>query len=259
MNFVLRSAPAPIDSAASDSFLSRPLPASVLGASFKAAQSYQADRVRDANRRARMATWFGVTGCVVAVSACTAIACLLPLKRTEWRLLEADRTTGVVVELPSFNDAVRSAPKGFSQWFAERYVQAQEDWVYDERHSKWAIVTDSSARDVSAEYEWKVSGKNPDGPAVRVGQKGTIHTHVVNSDIETDSKTGRSTATVRFLRQEQMDGMPPAPVEHWAASVVFETHPELIPANLRRVNPLGMIVLRYHSDKDELSQRGVIQ
>lgn len=217
-------------------------------ASFAATRSYGQHRVENAERQARQWKIAGMAGMAMGLCGLACVPLLLPLKRTVDHFWIADRTTGVIEQMPSFEKAAAEAPQSFDVWFGERYVTARERWLPSTAKGDHDIVEWSSSPIVRAKYEAETNSKNADSPDRRLGDKGSITIEPYAHDLNCSGK--RCDLRVYFRRTEQRDGDTQlAKPQTWFADVEYEKHPELIPPAGRMFNPDGMIVTHYQSQE----------
>jgi hypothetical protein len=69
---------------------------------FREAESWDADRVEQSRRSARLAGWVAAAGWTCAVACAAALMLLMPLKRVEPFVVRVDNATGIVDVVPIY-------------------------------------------------------------------------------------------------------------------------------------------------------------
>ena len=215
----------------------------------KESASWDADRVRLAQRSAHRAwaltTLFGL----LATAACAAVAVLTPLKTTEPFVIRVDNTTGVIDVVPTYtgnaalNDTVTRFLLMHYVTTCERYTETTAEQDYTEcgtfhsprRNQEWAA-------------HW--ARTNPDSPINRFRDGSSLLVHVQAISFFKRSNGLTDLAQVRYATTHREPGGGEVGVTHWIVTVQYTyTAPSADPTQ-RRWNPLGFRILDFHAEPE---------
>jgi type IV secretion system protein VirB8 len=215
-----------------------------LKAYFAEARSWDADRVRAAERSRRLAWGVAAVSGLVAAVAVGAVAALAPLKTVEPFVVRVDRATGAVDVMT----AVRSEKpltydEAVTKHFLAQYVRAREGWLAPAAEANFRQVSIMSTPAEQQRWGDAFRPANPLSPQVVYGPAGEAQV-----DIRAISFVSEGVANVRFhriVRQVQQ-----VTESDWIATVAF-TYTKAPMAEADRLrNPLGFQVTSYRADPE---------
>jgi type IV secretion system protein VirB8 len=215
-----------------------------LNAYFAEAKSWDADRVRAAERSRRLAWGVAAVSGLVAAVAVGAVAALAPLKTVEPFVVRVDRATGAVDVMT----AVRSEKpltydEAVTKHFLAQYVRAREGWLAPAAEANFRQVSIMSTPAEQQRWGDAFRPANPLSPQVVYGPAGEAQV-----DIRAISFVSEGVANVRFhriVRQVQQ-----VTESDWIATVAF-TYTKAPMAEADRLrNPLGFQVTSYRADPE---------
>jgi len=220
-----------------------------LAAYFKESASWDADRVRLAERSARRAQWLAALLGILATAACTAVAILTPLKRTEPFLIRVNDTTGVIDVMPAFQGGVpltETVTRYLLMHYittCERYTEATAEEDYSE-----CGAFHSPQRNQAWAARWTRS--NPDSPLNRYSDGSSLHVTVQAISFFQRGSGLTDLAQVRYATTRRDPGGADLKTTHWIATLQYSyVAPPTDPAT-RRWNPLGFRILDFRAEPE---------
>lgn len=234
------------DVAPEESFYARPVTSdpAVLHAYFEQVRSYEFDRLRAAQRLARIGFAVGATGALIGVLGIAAVAALTPLKRVEPLVFRVNDTTGVVERVYDLHAGRMDATEASKRYFLWQYVRLRQNYSPAEVQSNFDAVTLMSSPAVQGEYGAYYRGSNPMSPQVLLGRDGSASLRWVST-----SFLGPKLAQVRFVQIERKNGVV-LPQKPMVATIGFDFSLGETKASTINTNPLGFIVTSYRADPE---------
>jgi len=211
---------------------------------FDEAKSWNADRVRAAERSRRFA-WIvaGAAGLIAAVSV-AAVACLAPLKTVEPYVVRVDRATGDVDVLTALKSSRPiTYDEAVTKHFLAQYVRARESWLAPAAEANFRQVSIMSTPAEQERWASAFAPSNPASPQVVYGATGEAQV-----SIRAISFVANGVANVRFHRTIQMGQQ--AVDSDWIATVAYVYTRAPMGEGDRLLNPLGFQVTSYRADPE---------
>lgn len=229
-----------------DAFRARPVPddPALLAAYFARVRSYEADRLRWANRAARAGLAVGAAGLLAGLAGVGAVAALAPLKEVVPLVFRVDAATGVVDRVYDVRGGEMAATDATVRYFLWTYVRLRHAYAAAEAAANFEAVALMSSPAVQAEWAAHFRGSNPDSPQVQLGRDGTASVRWVSTSL-----LGPRLAQVRFVEQARR-GDTALPPRRLVATLAFDFAPGRLPASTLNVNPLGFVVTSYRADPE---------
>ena len=211
---------------------------------FDEGRSWNADRLKTAERSRRFAWGVAAFAGLVATVAVGAVAALSPLKTVEPFVVRVDRTTGAVDVMTALKS---EKPLGYDEavtkHFLAQYVRAREGWLAPAAEANFRQVSIMSTPTEQQRWGDAFRATNPLSPQVAYGDAGEALI-----DIRAISFVADGVASVRFhrtVRQAQQ-----LTESDWIATVAFSyTKAPMAEADRLR-NPLGFQVTSYRADAE---------
>lgn len=211
---------------------------------FDEAKSWNADRVRAAERSRRFA--WGVAGLagLVATVAVGAVAALAPLKTVEPFVVRVDRSTGAV-DVMSALKAERPVTyeEAVTKHFLAQYVRAREGWLAPAAEANFGQVSIMSTPAEQQRWADAYRPANPQSPQVLYGSAGEAQVAIRAVSFVSDG-----VANVRFRRTVRVGQQ--VTESDWIATVAFAYTKAPMAEGDRLRNPLGFQVTSYRSDPE---------
>jgi type IV secretion system protein VirB8 len=227
-------------------FKARQLPAdpAVMTAYFEQVASYEADRVKSAQRTAKLGFFVGGIGLVAGIAGIGTVAALAPLKTVVPLVFRVDNASGAVERVYDLQGGKMAANDATTRYFLWQYVRLRQSYSPAEAQAQFEQVALMSAPPVQNQYAAEYRGSNPNSPQVILGKDGAAAVRWVST-----SMLGPKLAQVRFTQQERK-GDTLLPVKRMIATIAFDYAPGQVSSSAMNVNPLGFIVTSYRADHE---------
>lgn len=215
-----------------------------LKAYFDEAKSWDADRLRAAERSRRLA--WGVAGfaALVATVAVGAVAALAPLKTVEPFVVRVDRTTGAVDVMTALkSEKPLTYDEALTKHFLAQYVRAREGWLAPAAEANFRQVSIMSTPAEQQRWADAFRPANPLSPQVVFGPAGEAQVSIRAVSFVSDG-----VADVRFHRAVRIAQQ--VTETDWIATVAFTYTKAPMSEADRLRNPLGFQVTSYRADPE---------
>jgi len=211
---------------------------------FDEAKSWNADRVRSAER-SRTLAWTAAAGAsLVAIAAVGAVAALTPLKTVEPYVVRVDRSTGAVDVVSALKTSSPvSYEEAVTKHFLAQYVRAREGWLAPAAEANFRQVSIMSTPAEQQRWSDAFRPANPQSPQVLYGTAGEALVSIRAISFVSDG-----VANVRFHRTVRVGQT--ADESDWIATVAFTYTKAPMGEADRLRNPLGFQVVSYRSDPE---------
>ncbi|MDB5457640.1 MAG: virB8, partial [Caulobacter sp.] len=174
--------------------------ASDLKVYFDEARSWNADRVRAAERSRRLAWGVAAAASLLAAVAVGAVAALAPLKTVEPFVVRVDRATGAVEVMTALKS---EKPLGYDEAvtkaFLAQYVRAREGWLAPAAEANFRQVSIMSTPAEQQRWADAFRPTNPDSPQVAYGPGGEAQVTIRAISFVSDG-----VANIRFHRTARL-------------------------------------------------------
>jgi type IV secretion system protein VirB8 len=211
---------------------------------FDEAQSWDADRLRAAERSRRLAWSVAAFAALVATAAVGAVAALAPLKTVAPYVIRVDRTTGAVDVISALKTGKPlTYEEAVTKHFLAQYVRAREGWLAPAAEANFRQVSIMSTPDEQERWGQFYRPLNPASPQVVYGPTGEAQV-----EIRAVSFVSPQVADIRFHRTVRQGQA--ITDSDWIATVAFHyTKAPMAEADRLR-NPLGFQVTSYRADPE---------
>lgn len=214
---------------------------------FKAARSWDDDRVHAALRSRRVAWWVAGLTMTFAALMAIALAGITPLKRVETRLVRVDASTGIVDNVVQLREAGLGQDELMNKFFLRRYVALRESYTRSQLQSNYDdlyLFTSPKLR-AALRNEWQM--QSPTSPYARFGELGTAQLKVKHVAL-----IAPNIGQVRYYVVERRQGV--ETLRHMVATIEFLYVAAPASEDARAVNPLGFLVTNWRSDPEAVSE-----
>lgn len=211
---------------------------------FDEAKSWDADRLRSAERSMRFA--WGVAGfaSLLATVAVGAVAALAPLKTTVPFVIRVDRSTGAVDVVSALKSRRPvTYEEAVTKHFLAQYVRAREGWLAPAAEANFRQVSIMSTPAEQERWADIFRPANPTSPQVVYGPAGEAQV-----DIRAVSFVSPGVADVRFHRTVRLGAQ--VTESDWIATVAFAYTKAPMAEGDRLRNPLGFQVTSFRADPE---------
>ena len=211
---------------------------------FDEAKSWDADRLRAAERSRRLAwTMAGVAG-LVAATAVGAVAALTPLKTVEPFVVRVDRATGAVEVMTALtSERPLSYDEAVTKHFLAQYVRARESWLPPAAEANFRQVSIMSTPAEQQRWADAFRATNAASPQVVYGPAGEAQI-----EIRAISFVSEGVANIRFHRTVRIGQQ--INESDWIATAAFAYTKAPMAEGDRLRNPLGFQVTTYRADPE---------
>jgi type IV secretion system protein VirB8 len=209
---------------------------------FDEAKSWNADRLRAAERSRRLAWGVAAFAGVLATVAVGAVAALSPLKTVEPFVVRVDRATGAVDVMTALkSERPLTYDEAVTKHFLAQYVRAREGWLAPAAEANFRQVSIMSTPAEQQRWADAFRPANPQSPQVVYGPAAEALVAIRAVSFVSDG-----VANVRFHRTVRRG--PQLEESDWIATVAF-TYTKAPMAEADRLrNPLGFQVTSYRAD-----------
>jgi type IV secretion system protein VirB8 len=215
------------------------------------ATSWDADRLAQLQRTARIAWWTAAGGWSCALAAAAALVLLMPLKRVEPFVVRVDSSTGIVDAVPIYTGASRM-DESISRYFLAHYVSVCERFNFATAESDYEECGAFHSAERNQAWYALWSATNPSSP-LNVYKNGTTVRVQVQSVSFFERASGvADLAQVRYLKAERQ-GTAAERATHWIATLQYAFGAPSREAKVRRWNPLGFKVIEFKTEPEVLA------
>jgi type IV secretion system protein VirB8 len=223
-----------------------------LAAYFQEAATWDADRGRQAERRARTA-WI-VAGASITCTVATVIALMLltPLKEVEPFLVRVDSRTGIVDVVPPY-DAKGTIDETITRYLLTHYVATCErfNWSTAESDYEECAAFHGAQRNQQWAASWAKA--NPESPLNRYKDGTAVRVDVQAVTFFTRGTGIQDLAQVRYMKGVRRGNGPDEQRSHWIATVQYAYAAPAKDPRKRQWNPLGLRIVEFRSEAEALS------
>lgn len=211
------------------------------------ARGWEVDREAQQLRSTRTA-WF-VAFASLAVCACMglAIAMMMPLKKTELRVVKVDNSTGIVEVVNNLNTSSSDYSEAVTKYFLVRYVRGREGYDFDLVDAAYNEIMSLSGPKQTRQYAAYILPRNPKSPVNTMGKRGEYEIKV--KSVQFLKKTQ---AAIRYQRIYRTDGVVQNQ-SHWIATLDFDYVRAPATETARETNPLGFQITDYRVDPEVIT------
>ena len=216
------------------------------------AASWDADRIEQMRRHARLAVWVAVFAWFCAMLSSAALVLLMPLKRVEPFVIRVDNATGVVDMVPVYAGHAEPA-EIVTRYLLTHYVTVCERFNFATAESDYQEcgAFHSARRNQLWYAQWNPA--NPNSP-LNVFKDGTVVRANVASVMFFKRSSGvTDLAQVRYLKATQHAGSDAGRITHWIATIQYAYAAPSGDPQTRSWNPLGFEVLDFRPEPEAVT------
>lgn len=211
---------------------------------FAEAKSWNADRLRAAERSRKFAWVVAGAAGVVAVVAVGAVAIMSPLKTVEPFVVRVDRSTGSVEVMTALtSETPLTYDEAVTKAFLAQYVRAREGWLAPAAEADFRQVSIMSTSAEQQRWADFYRPANPGSPQVVYGLGGEAQV-----SIRAISFVAEGVANIRFNRTVRVGQQ--VTESDWIATAAFTYTKAPMAEGDRLRNPLGFQVTSYRADPE---------
>jgi type IV secretion system protein VirB8 len=219
---------------------------------FQEAASWDADRVADARRSARVAWRVAGAGWICAVTGGASLLLLMPLKRVEPFVVRVDNSTGVVDVVPVYTGSA-GVDQSVTRYFLTHYITTCERFNLATAESDYEECGAFHAAQRNQAWSALWNKNNPASPLNVHKDGSTVRAQVESVSFFQRGSGVSDLAQVRYVKAERQAGGADERFSHWIATVQYAyTAPSKDP-RVRRWNPLGFKIVELVSEPEVLA------
>jgi type IV secretion system protein VirB8 len=220
-----------------------------LQAYFREAASWDADRVAQSRRSARVAWWVAGTGWVGALMAMATLMLLMPLKRVEPFVVRVDNSTGLVDVVPVYTGR-SEMPEAVTRHFLSHYVTVCERFNFATAESDYEECGAFHTAQRNQAWYALWTSTNPVSPLNRYKDGTTLRAQVASVSFFERANGIADLAQVRYLKAQRQAGAAEEQVTHWIATIQYAYANPSADPRTRRWNPLGFKVIDFRPEPE---------
>jgi type IV secretion system protein VirB8 len=218
---------------------------------FEEAASWDADRMGQYRRSARLGWTVAGAGWVAVVFLAGALTLLMPLKRVDPFVIRVNTTTGAVDVVPVYA-GTETFPQAVTRYFLTHYVTVCERFDLATAESDYdECGAFQTARGNQAWYaRWNPS--NPRSPLNRYKDGTTVRAEVSSVSFFRRANGVTDLAQVRYRTVKYPAGGGAGEITHWIATVEYAYARPSSDPRQRQWNPLGFKVVDFETEREVL-------
>jgi type IV secretion system protein VirB8 len=227
--------------------------AAPLAGYFREAAAWDADRIRAANRSARVAWRVAASGWLCAVAGSVALAVLMPLKRVDPFVVRVDNATGIVDVVPVY-DGTAKADQAVTRYFLTHYITICERFNFATAESDYEECGAFHAAQRNQAWYALWNPTNPASPLNVHKDGSTVRVQVESVSFFRRASGVTDLAQVRYLKAERTGAGADERFTHWIATIQYVYAAPSKDPKVRRWNPLGFKIIELTSEPEVLPQ-----
>lgn len=215
------------------------------------AASWDADRVAQRERSARIAWRIAALATVLLALSILTLLILMPLKHVEPFVIRVDNSTGVVDAVPVFAGHER-IPETVTRYLLDHYVTVCERFNFATAESDYEEcgAFHSAARNQAWFAQWDRA--NPASPLNTYKDGTSVRAQVAAVSFFQRGSGLQDLAQIRYTKAARPGGGGQDQITHWIATLQYAYGEPSTDPRIRRWNPLGFKVLEFHPEPEIL-------
>ena len=218
---------------------------------FEEAASWDADRVKQYRRSARLGWTVAGAGWVGVLFCSAALLLLMPLKRVEPFLIRVNSTPGVVDVFPVY-EGHEKLPQAVTRYFLTHYVTVCQRFDYATAESDYEECGAFQTGAENAAWYAKWNPTNPASPLNLYKDGTTVRAEVSSVSFLTRADGMSNLAQVRYRTITRPGGGGAATDTDWIATIEYAYVKPSTDPKTREWDPLGFRVVDFQSEREAL-------
>lgn len=221
------------------------------------AASWDADRVAQSRRSARVAWGVAGAGWMCTGFVAVALMVLMPLKRVEPYLIRVNDTSGVVDVVPAYVGQA-NLPEAVTRYFLTHYIMTCERFNYETAESDYEEcgTFHNAQRNQAWFAQWTLS--NPNSPFNLYKDGASVQVQVSAVSFFTRASGVADLAHVRYVKTRRMPGSADEKRSHWIATVQYGYGEPSTDARTRSWNPLGFKIMQFRAEPEVVMEERAV-
>jgi len=220
---------------------------------FREAASWDADRVAQHRRSARIAWWAAAGGWICAVLTAVALVVLMPLKSVEPFVVRVDNTTGLVDIVPVFSTRAE-IPEAVTRYLLTHYVTVCERFNFSTAESDYEECGAFHTAQRNQTWYALWTATNPASPLNIHKDGSTVRAQVKSLSFFKRGNSVSDLAQVRYLKGHRPAGGAEEQLTHWIATIQYAYAEPSKDAKTRGWNPLGFKVIDFKPEPEIITE-----
>ncbi|HEY2274994.1 MAG TPA: type IV secretion system protein [Steroidobacteraceae bacterium] len=220
---------------------------------FREAAAWDADRIRAAQRSARVAWRVAAGGWLCALAGSVTLVVLMPLKRVEPFVVRVDNATGIVDVVPPYNGAARP-DQAVTRYFLSHYITICERFNFATAESDYEECGAFHAAQRNQAWYALWNPTNAASPLNVHKDGSTVRVQVESVSFFQRASGVTDLAQVRYLKAERTGAGTDERFTHWIATIQYAYSAPSTDPRVRRWNPLGFKVIELTSEPEVVPQ-----
>lgn len=220
-----------------------------LAAYFDEASSWDLDRARQSERRARTAAIVAGASVLCTLMSMLTVLLLMPLKRVEPYLVRVDSRTGIVDLVPVY-EGTEAFDEVITRYLIGHYITVCERFSWSTAESDYEECAAFNGAQRNQQWSAAWATDNPESPLNVYNDGSTVRAQVQSVTFFSRATGLRDLAQVRYIKGVQRGNGAEEIITHWIATVQFAyVKPATDPVK-RGWNPMGFRVLEFRSERE---------
>jgi type IV secretion system protein VirB8 len=183
----------------------------------------------------------------IALTAVVALAGLTPLKTAVPYVVKVEKTTGIVEVINPLEQREVTQEEALTKHFIVQYLNAREQYDFQDREENYEIVGKMSSEKCFAEYRREYDPSNPQSPLNLYGDNVKVTYHVRDLAL-----IDEDTALVHIKRKVHRANT--LTESYWLITLTYQWVMEPKSESDRHLNPLGFLTTHYRRDQEIIEE-----
>lgn len=219
------------------------------------AASWDRDRARGFEQRARIAWIVAGVSLVCLLASVIALVALMPLKSVQPFLVRVDSRTGIVDVVPPY-DGSGTLDETITRYLLTHYITVCErfSWSTAESDYEECAAFHAAQRNQIWAAAWATA--NPASPLNVYKDGSIVRANVQSVTFFTRSSGLSDLAQVRFAKSLRRGNGADEQRTYWIATIQYAYAKPASDPSVRRWNPLGLRIVEYRAEAESAGERG---
>ncbi len=218
---------------------------------FEEAASWDADRLRQAQRTVRLALSIAGAGWLAVIALAAALVLLVPLKRVEPFVVRVDNATGVVDVVPVYTGR-SGVPEAVTRYLLTHYVTVCERFNFSTAESDYEECGAFHTAQRNAAWYALWNPNNPGSPLSLYKDGTSVRAQVTSVSFFKRASGVADLAQVRYIKAKRAAGAATEESTHWIATLQYAYADPSPDPKTRGWNPLGFKIVDFEPEPEVL-------
>ena len=222
-----------------------------LTAYFEEASGWDADRVRSAEWRARLAWIVAATSLLCMLASIVAVMLLTPLKEVVPFVVRVDSRTGIVDVVPTY-DGTGTLDESITRYLITHYVASCERFNWSTAESDYEECAAFHGAQRNQQWAALWTKANPASPLNVYKDGTTVRADVQGVTFFTRASGIRDLAQVRYLKAVRRGNGAEEQRSYWTAAIQYTYVAPAKDPRKRQWNPLGLRIVDFRAEAEAI-------